>query len=90
MQNINRRAKPEDMNRTRARNDIIKNKENILGYAKNSKFHLIDNISVFIFPELRELLISLTPKQIEEFKEKENYEVLAIIRYLLIEKYLLS
>ena len=88
--NIDRRARPEEMNTRRAKSDIIKNEENILGYAKNSKFHLIDNISVFIFPELRELLISLTPKQIEEFKEKENYEVLAIIRDLLVEKYLLS
>lgn len=88
MHNMDRKAKPEDMNRTRARNDIIKNKENILGYAKNSKFHLIDNISVFIFPELRELLISLTPQQIEEFKVKEDYEVLAVIREMLVEKYL--
>lgn len=85
---IDRKQSPENMNLRKGIHDIKLNRENILGYAKHNKFQLIDNISVFIFPELRETLISLSRQQMEKFKEQDDAVVLAEITKLLFKQYL--
>jgi hypothetical protein len=72
----------------KARNDVNKNRHTILGYIKERKYHYIDNLSIYIFPELREVVVNISSEDLIRLSQKEDDAVLNIIKKRLADIYI--